>query len=370
MPAKNHLSQEQRERLLKMLKQHENSYVREKVLILLLINDGKTYQEISDFLDIAYPTVAYWAVHGDPDNLDSFLDGRREGNFRKITQGYEDLLLEVIEKEPAEYGYEFGRWTAARLATHLEKATGIKLSGSQVRRRLEKKKYVYLWAKYSLESKQNPTKREAFKEKLQGYLAATEAEPERIQVWFWDESGFSLRVIRRKTWGQKGKRKKVTGQRRCGRVNIMGGVRYHDRKRMCYFIEKGTSESFREQLEKLNEFIKKEWVEQGHTEAEFPEKGPKVLIILDNASSHKKPTVLKEIEEKIPNIQLYFLPEYSPDLNLVELVWHSAKEYIAHRLFKSVEELKELLERLLNQGELIIKWRRRVKNKGNATVAS
>jgi transposase len=139
MPAKNHLSQEQRERLLKMLKQHESPYVREKVFILLLINDGKTYQEISNFLDIAYPTVAYWAVHGDPDNLDSFLDGRREGNFRKITQEYENLLLEVIEKEPAEYGYEFGRWTAARLATYLEKATGIKLSGSQVRRRLEKK---------------------------------------------------------------------------------------------------------------------------------------------------------------------------------------------------------------------------------------
>ena len=68
MPAKNHLSQEQREQLLKILKKHENSYVREKVLILLLINDGKTYQESSKFLDIAYPTVAYWAVHGNPDN--------------------------------------------------------------------------------------------------------------------------------------------------------------------------------------------------------------------------------------------------------------------------------------------------------------
>ena len=46
----------------------QNPYVREKILILLLMNDGKTYQEISNFLDIAYPTVAYWAVHGDPDN--------------------------------------------------------------------------------------------------------------------------------------------------------------------------------------------------------------------------------------------------------------------------------------------------------------
>jgi hypothetical protein len=36
------------------------------------MNDGKTYQEISEFLDIAYPTVADWAVQGDPDNLESF----------------------------------------------------------------------------------------------------------------------------------------------------------------------------------------------------------------------------------------------------------------------------------------------------------
>jgi transposase len=54
------------------LKEPENPYVREKIFILLLMNDGKTYQEISEFLDIAYPTVADWAVQGDPDNLESF----------------------------------------------------------------------------------------------------------------------------------------------------------------------------------------------------------------------------------------------------------------------------------------------------------
>lgn len=188
MPAKNHLSQEQRERLLNTLKEHENPYVREKIFILLLMNDGKTYQEISEFLDIAYPTVAYWAVHGDPDNLESFLDGRRKGNFRKVRKEYENLLLEVIEKEPAEYGYDFGRWTAARLATYLEKITGIKLSGSQVGRILQLKKYVYIWAKYSLEDKQNPEKRQAFTEKLSEYLIITKETPERLQVWFWAQS--------------------------------------------------------------------------------------------------------------------------------------------------------------------------------------
>jgi transposase len=35
----------------------------------------------------------------------------------------------------------------------------------------------------------------------------------------------------------------------------------------------------------------------------------------------------------MPNIILEFLPPYSPDYNLMELVWHSAKEYIANKLF-------------------------------------
>jgi transposase len=71
----------------------------------------------------------------------------------------------------------------------------------------------------------------------------------------------------------------------------------------------------------------------------------------------------------MPNLILEFLPEYSPDYNLIELVWHSAKEFIANRLFSSIEELESLLNRLINEGELIINWSRRIKNKGNLVNA-
>ena len=370
MPTLGFLTQSQKENLQKALYESKCPHFTQKVLMLLLMNDGKTYQEISNFLGCSYRTVAYWCAHGNPDDLETLRDGREKGNYHKATEEYINLLMDTIEKEPSDLGYEFGRWTAARLATYLGEKTGIQLSGEQVRRILQKKKSAYLWAKYSLEDKQDPEKRKVFKEKLQGYLEASKLEPERFQVWFWDETGFSLRVIRRKTWGRKGKRKLVTGQRRRGRVNVMGGVRYHDRKKICFFIEKGNSDTFYQQLEQLNELLKKEWVEAGNIKAEFQKLGPKILIILDNASYHKKQEILEKIEKQLPNIKLDFLPAYSPDLNLVELVWHSAKEYIAHKLFKSVTELKELLERLLNQGELIIKWGRKIKNKGNAAIAS
>jgi transposase len=36
-----------------------------------------------------------------------------------------------------------------------------------------------------------------------------------------------------------------------------------------------------------------------------------------------KEKILAQIETEMPNIRLEFLPPYSPDFNLIELVWHS-----------------------------------------------
>ena len=62
-----------------------------------------------------------------------------QGNYRKATEPYIELLLEVVAKAPQEFGYEFGRWTGERLSTYLEQQTGIKLSSKQVIRILQKK---------------------------------------------------------------------------------------------------------------------------------------------------------------------------------------------------------------------------------------
>jgi hypothetical protein len=115
-----------------------------------------------------------------------------------------------VEKKAQELGYEFGRWTGERLATYLAEQTGIELSGSQVRRILKRKKYSYIWAKYSLEDKQDPVK-ELSLEKLAKYLLIAKQQPEHLQIWFWDETGFSLRVIRRKAGVREEQERKLQG---------------------------------------------------------------------------------------------------------------------------------------------------------------
>ncbi len=138
MPIKNYITIEEKKILQHELKYQENPDIRERILMLLLRNDGKKYQEIADFLGCSLRKVAYWCTHGDPNNLESLVDERMKGNFHKATPKYIELLIEIIDKEPKEFGYEYGRWTAERLAKHLEQETGIKLSSSQVRRILKK----------------------------------------------------------------------------------------------------------------------------------------------------------------------------------------------------------------------------------------
>jgi len=66
---------------------------------------------------------------------------------------------------------------------------------------IKAKKYSYIWAKYSLEDKQNPANRTEFAEKIiYCYTKNT------FSSMVLDETGFSLRVIRRKVGKVKGRK--------------------------------------------------------------------------------------------------------------------------------------------------------------------
>ncbi len=104
----------------------------------------------------------------------------------------------------------------------------------------------------------------------------------------------------------------------------MGGLRYSDKKRWVEFINKGDSENFYQVMKGFYTELVNEWVKKGNKAEQFQEEGQKIVRILDNASFHKKEEILNKIEAEMPNIHLEFIPEYSPDYNLIELVWHSS----------------------------------------------
>ncbi|NJK51018.1 helix-turn-helix domain-containing protein [Candidatus Gracilibacteria bacterium] len=132
MKAKKFLTPKQQFILQQTLKTSNNPQLQQHCLMLLLRNEGKTYQEIAKFLDRSYRTVAYWCAHGDPDNLETLLDRRSQGNYRKVTPEYKRLLFQAASKSPVSFGYKSSRWTNNKLAQHLASITGILISSCQI----------------------------------------------------------------------------------------------------------------------------------------------------------------------------------------------------------------------------------------------
>jgi transposase len=74
------------------------------------------------------------------------------------------------------------------------------------------------------------------------------------------------------------------------------------------------------------------------------------VVIIDNAPIHTSNKFLAKVEEWIDsNLYVFFLPKYSPHLNLIELLWRKIKyEWIDIKAFNSWEELTQNVKTILN----------------------
>ena len=70
---------------------------------------------------------------------------------------------------------------------------------------------------------------------------------------------------------------------------------------------------------------------------------PLVIITIDNAPWHRGP-VVEHVLATYPHLQLYRLPSYSPQLNVIERLWRVLRRRATHnRLFASMAVLRTTL---------------------------
>ena len=69
----------------------------------------------------------------------------------------------------------------------------------------------------------------------------------------------------------------------------------------------------------------------------------RILIILDNFRSHHA-KLTTETAGKL-NIDLLFLPPYSPHLNPIEFIWKTIKRELSPLFIKTKEQLREKIEK-------------------------
>ena len=78
----------------------------------------------------------------------------------------------------------------------------------------------------------------------------------------------------------------------------------------------------------------------------------KVVMVLGNTFYHKSKAVRKFVESTDGNLELIFLPPYTPQLNPIEMQWREIKRLLSGRYFGSVDELKEAIMTLVNEQQM------------------
>jgi transposase len=77
-----------------------------------------------------------------------------------------------------------------------------------------------------------------------------------------------------------------------------------------------------------------------------PELSPGNVVIMDNLSSHKAPTVRAAIEAA--GARLLFLPPYSPDFNPIEMAFSKLKAHLRKAAERTIQGLWDAIGRIVD----------------------
>ena len=76
----------------------------------------------------------------------------------------------------------------------------------------------------------------------------------------------------------------------------------------------------------------------------------RIVLILDQGNPHHAHVVHRDLDQARPHIQALWLPHYSPELNLIEMLWrHLKRTRLANVLFSGYEDLRNHIQRTLTQ---------------------
>ena len=150
-----HLTKAELKLIETAIKHDKRPEVVQRSMVIRLLHLGHKPEEVAKIHAVSKPTIYGWFARWQSGGVEALANQPKSGRPPKADNAYSLALVEVIEKDPSEVGYNFTIWTVERLSAHLEKITGIALSGSRLRALIKRKGYRYRRPKHDLGHLQN-----------------------------------------------------------------------------------------------------------------------------------------------------------------------------------------------------------------------
>ena len=278
----------------------ERQYERRK-LAVRLYEQGKSFAEIDELFGMSHVTVRHWVKVAEEHGLSALKPktrGRSHGEARRLSAEQETRIQKLIcESRPEQLKLSFALWTRMAVRLLIEQEFGLDLPIRTVG------EYLKRWGF----TPQRPMVRayEQRPEAVQAWLNETypgiksRAVKEKAEIHWCDETALVNTDVRGRGYQPKGKTPvayAVGGTRE--KLSMISAVTNQGKASWMIVEENFNADKF---IEFLAALIK--------------DARQKIFLIVDNLRVHHSKIVKAWVAEHINEIELFYLPSYSPELN-------------------------------------------------------
>ncbi len=295
--------------------------VRDRAHYILLSDDGYKIDDIAGIFRVDRRTVSSWIDSWENSSFEGLCDKARSGRPEKLTEEEKKTAKKLIEENPRSL-----RSAISKLA----EITGKVISVKTLKRLAKNCDLVWKRVRKSVRPRRNEEEFEQAKKEI-GELKKQQENGD-TDIYYFDESGFDLQPTVPYAWQPKGETIEIPSFK-SSRLNVLGFLNTENNDFNCH--------TFKCSIDTDVAVACFDWFSEQITK--------EAHVILDNASFHTSDGFLENIkkwEEK--GLFLMFLPAYSPELNLIEILRRFIKYiWLPFSAYTSFSKLTEVVEKIL-----------------------
>jgi transposase len=315
------LTPEQRQLLETTMKDAPAFRARSRAHGLLLSAHGTTIKDIAKTSQVHRVTVSAWSKPWEPQGAQSWHDKPRSGRPSILRPEERALVLPYSNEEPH---------ALTRGGKRCADKTDKRLSLSSLTRLAKKARLRWKRVRKSLKSLRDP---DAFaKAKRDLEALPTQEDQGQIALYYFDESGFALDPTMPSAWQEPQSGIELPA-RKYGRLNVRGFMHRQNDLHPLMFAGSIHTGVVLACLDTFCQTLTKPTV-----------------VVIDHASIHTS----EELADKLPDwkkkgLIIKYLPPYSPELNLIEILWRRIKyTWLPFSASECLNALSEALETILS----------------------
>jgi transposase len=322
MKCVSRLTAKQRQQLQQIMNTDPHVRVRHRAHAILLSDQGYSRAEIADIYEVKADTVSGWLDAWESASFDGLYDAPRSGRPPALNEGEQARAIDLLKETPRQI---------KRVIHRLAEEVGKTVSRSTLKRLIAGAKGRWKRGRRSLRSKRDPDAFAQGKEETEALRRRKQRH--EIELFYFDESGFCLESSIPYAYQFPGEALELPSSS-SRRLNVAGflspDMTFHSFVFECSINSDVVIACF----DYVSEHVSQE-----------------TWVVIDNAPMHTSDAFEEGLERwEAKGLFVYRLPAYSPELNLIEMLWRFIKYFwLPFSAYVSFDALVQAVEEILRK---------------------